>query len=135
MPGRVQRANDDGAELELPAVLERLVVVLGRSKAVDVDRRARCERQPAVARHVVGVVVRLEDVLDLDTHVACEVEVDVDLEARIDDGRDSRLLVADEVGRAAEVVMGDLSEDHRATIQRWAAPEPGAHRASPNESA
>ena len=52
------------AELELPAVLERLVVVLGAGRAVDVDGRAGGRGQPPVARDVVGVVVGLEDVLD-----------------------------------------------------------------------
>ena len=110
--GRVQRADDDVAELELPAVVERLVVVLGRGEAVDVDRRAGGERQPAVAGDVIGVVVRLEDVLDADTHVPCKVQIDIDLEARIDDGGDSRAVVADEVGRAAEIVVGDLAKQH-----------------------
>ena len=33
MTGRVQRADDDRAQLELPAVIERLVVVLGRGRS------------------------------------------------------------------------------------------------------
>ena len=85
---------------------------VGRGVAVDVDRRARGRRQAAVAGHVVGVVVGLEDVLDAQAHVAGQLEVLVDLEARVDDRGDARLLVADEVGRAAEVVVGDLAEDH-----------------------
>ena len=109
---RVQRAHDDVAELELPAVVERLVLVLGRGEPVDVDRRAGRVGQPAVAGDVVGVVVGLEDVLDSHTHVPCEVEVHVDLEARIDDRRDSGPVVTDEVGRTSEVVVGDLPEEH-----------------------
>ena len=46
-------------------------------------------------------------------HVARQREVLVDLEARVDDRRHARVLVADQVGRAAEVVVGDLAEDHR----------------------
>ena len=42
----VQRTDGQRAELELPAVVERLVVVLGLGVAVDVDRRAR-RRRPA----------------------------------------------------------------------------------------
>ena len=45
--------------------------------------------------------------------VARELEVLVDLEARVDDGGDARVLVADQVGGAAQVVVGDLAEDHR----------------------
>ena len=74
--------------------------------------------------HVVGVVVGLEDVLDAEAHVARQLEVLVDLEARVDDRGDSGLLVADQVRRAAEVVVGDLAEDHgpivrAATPKRW----------------
>ena len=87
-------------------------VVLGAGVLVDVDRRAGGGGQPAVAGDVVGVVVGLEHVLDRDAHVARERQVLVDLEARVDDGRDARVLVADEVGGAAEVVVHDLAEDH-----------------------
>ena len=111
--GRVQRAHAQRSELELPAVLERLVVVLGIGVAVDVDRRAGRRGEAAVPGDVVGVVVRLEDVLDLHAHVAREREVLVDVELRVDDGGNAGVLVADQVGRAAEVVVGDLAEDHR----------------------
>ena len=57
-----------------------------------------------------GVVVRLEDVVDVDVEVARELEVLVDLEARVDHGRDAG--VPDQVRGAAEVVVGDLAEDH-----------------------
>ena len=84
----------------------------GAAVAVDVDRRARGRGQPPVAGHVVGVVVGLEHVLDLDAHVARQAQVLVDLQARVDDRGDPRVLVADQVGGAAEVVVGDLAEDH-----------------------
>ena len=118
VPGRVQRAHAQRAELELPAVVEGLVVVVGRGVAVDVDRRAGRGGEPAVARDVVGVVVGLEHVLDAHAQVAREAQVLVDLEARVDDGRDAGVLVADQVGRAAEVVVGDLAEDHGSTLSR-----------------
>ena len=63
-PGVWSARTRDAAELELPAVVERLVVVVGRRLAVDVDRRAGGRGEPAVPGDVVGVVVRLEDVLD-----------------------------------------------------------------------
>jgi len=114
VPGRVQHTEPDRTQLELVAIGERCVCVAGLSVAMDVDRRPGRSREPPVARHVIGVVVRLEDVLDAHAHVARELEVLVDLEARVDDGRDPGLLVADEVGGAAEVVVGDLAEDHEA---------------------
>ena len=65
---------------------------------------------------VVGVVVGLEHVLDAHAHVARELEVLVDLEAGIHDGGDPGVVVPDQVRRAAEVVVGDLAEDHVATL-------------------
>ena len=44
--------------------------------------------------------------------VAGEAQVLVDLDLRVDDGGDARVLVTDEVGRAAEVVVDELAEDH-----------------------
>ena len=73
-----------------PAVVEGLVVVVGRGEPVDVDRRAGRGREPAVARDVVGVVVGLEDVSDRHAHVASQRQVLVDLELWIDDRRDCR---------------------------------------------
>ena len=112
-PGVCSARTRSAAELELVAVVERLVLVVGRGLAMDVDRRAGRGPQPAVAGDVIGVVVGLEDVLDAHAHVARQLEVLVDLEPRIDHRRHPGLLVADQVGRAAEVVMGDLAEDHR----------------------
>ena len=116
-PGVWSARTRHGAERELPAVVERLVVVLGRGVAVDVDRRAGGRREPAVARDVVGVVVRLEDVLDAHAEVARQPQVLVDVELRVDHGRDARVLVADQVARAAEVVVDELAEDHPPTLR------------------
>ena len=88
------------------------MVVLGARVAVHVDDRAGGGREAAVAGHVVGVRVRLEDVADLDAEVAREPQVLRDVELRIDDGRHARVLVPDQVGGAAEVVVGDLAQDH-----------------------
>ena len=55
---------------------------------VDVDRRAGRARQPAVAGDVVGVVVGLEDVLDLHAVQAAQAQVGLDVPLRVDDGRD-----------------------------------------------
>jgi hypothetical protein len=112
--GRVQRAHGHVAERELPAVVERLVLVLGRGEPVDVDRRAGRDGEPAVPGDVVGVVVGLEDVLDPHAHVARQRQVLLDVELGVDDGRDVRVLVADQVRRAAKVVVRDLAEDHAA---------------------
>ena len=110
--GGVDGAHDERAELELVAVVEGLVLVLRLRDPVDVNGRARGGREPAVTRDVVGVVVGLEHVVDLDAEVARELEVLVDLEARVDHRGDARRVVTDEVRRASEVVVSDLPEDH-----------------------
>jgi hypothetical protein len=118
----VQRADAQGPELQLPAVVERLVRVLGRGLAVHVDPRARGRHQAAVTRDVVRVVVRLEHVLDADAEIAREAQVLVDVQPRVDDGGDARVLVADQIARATEVVVGDLAEDHVRSL--WATGQP-----------
>ena len=117
VPRRVQRADRELAERELPAVVEGLVVVLGRRLAVDVDHGAGGGRQAPVARHVVRVVVRLEDVLDPRAEIAGDAQVFVDVQPRIDHGGHSRVIVTDHVARAAEVVVDELPEDHPATLR------------------
>ena len=57
------------------------------------------------------MVVGLEHVLDPHAHVARELEVLVDLEARVHDRRDADLLVPDQIGSTAQVVMDELTED------------------------
>ncbi len=116
VPRRVQRAHAQRAEPQLPAVVERLVRVAGCRFAVDVDRRAGRRREPAVARHVIGVRVRLEHVLDAHAEVARERQVLLDVELGVDDRGDAGVLVADQVGRAAEVVVGHLAKQHASTI-------------------
>jgi len=113
MPGRVQRPDGHRSELQFPAVVERFVLVVGPGEAMDVDRRAGRRSEAAVAGDVVGMVVGLEHMLDPDAHVAREREVLLDLELRVHDRGNAGILVADQVGRAAEVVMDDLTEDHR----------------------
>jgi fructose-1,6-bisphosphatase II len=75
--GRVQRAHSHVAELELPAVVEGRVVVLGFGQTVDVDRRSRGDGEPAVARDMIGMRMGFEDVLDAYAHVAGHFEVDI----------------------------------------------------------
>ena len=109
---RVQRPDGQRAQPQLPAVVERLVLVVGRREAVDVHRRAGRGDEPAVARDVVGVVVRLEHVLDPHAQVAGQAQVLVDVQPRVDDRGHARVLIADEVAGAAEVVVRELAEEH-----------------------
>ena len=77
------------------------------------DGRAGGGDEAAVAGDVVGVVVGFQDVLDAHAEVARQAQVLVDVELGVDDGGDAGVLIADEVAGAAEVVVGELAEDHR----------------------
>ena len=127
-PGVCSARTVTEPSFELPAVVERLVVVVRVGVAVDVDGRAGGGDEAAVAGDVVGVVVGLQDVLDADAEVAGEPQVLVDVELGVDDGGDAGVLVADEVGGAAEVVVGELAEDHR--VLRCSVSRPGRSRRS-----
>jgi len=61
---------------------------------------------------VVGMRVRLERPHDADVLLFGRRHVPLDREGRIDEDRIVRRLVADEVGRAAEIVVDELPEDH-----------------------
>jgi hypothetical protein len=95
--GRVDRSDDHVAEMDLSPVLERLVRERGPGGAVDVDRNALFERETAVSRDVIGVRVRLEDADEPDTLPFRLRQHRFDVVRRIDDHRDARMLVADEV--------------------------------------
>ena len=123
MPGCVEGTDGQLAQSELPAVLEGLVVVLGRGIAVDVDDGAGGRGQAPVPRDVIRVIVRLEDVLDPHAEVAGDAQVFVDVQPRIDHGGHARVLVADQVARTAEVVVDELPEDHLPTLRRAQAAE------------
>ena len=113
-PGVCSARTRTRAELELPAVVERLVVVVGLGVAVDVDRRAGRGGQPAVAGDVVGVVVRLEDVLDRARPCSARARGSRRSRSAGRPPRRRRRPRRRQVGGAAEVVVGDLAEDHRA---------------------
>ena len=117
-PGVCSARTAQRAQRQLPAVVERLVRVRGAGFAVDVDAGAGRGGEPAVARHVVGVGVGLEHVLDRHAEIAREPQVLVDVEPRVDHGGDARVVVADQVGGAAEIVVGDLSKDHAFYLPR-----------------
>jgi hypothetical protein len=77
----------DRPEAKSPSVGDRLVRVLGLGELVDVDGGPRGAGEPPVPGDVVGVVVRLEDVLDAHPVQAAQPQVGVDVPLRIDHGR------------------------------------------------
>ena len=111
-PGRVDRLDRQVAQLQHPAVGERLVLVLGLGQLVDVDRRPGRPRQPPVPGDVVGVVVGLQHVPDPHPVQPRQAPVGLDVPLRVDDRRDARFAVGDQVGGAAEVLVDDLAEEH-----------------------
>ena len=116
VPGRVQDGEDDVAELDPVAVRERLGIVLRLRGGMDPHRDAVLEREPAVAGDVVGVRVGLEHRREPHAVVRGRGQVLLDRERRVDDDRLAGLLVADEVGGAAEVLVDELLEQHEGTL-------------------
>ena len=112
VPGRMNDADLHLAERDLLPVLERLVRVLGLGGRVDVDGRAVLEREASVTGDVVGVRVRLEDARDAHVALLGLREVGLDRVRGIDDHGLTRGLVADQVGRAAEIVVDELPKLH-----------------------
>ncbi len=110
--GGVDRLDDEVAQLQLPAVGERLVRVAGLGQLVDVDGRPGAAAEAAVAGDVVGVVVGLEHVPDPHPVQARQPPIGVDVPLRIDDHGDARFPVGDEVRRATEVLVDDLAKKH-----------------------
>ena len=109
---RVQQAERDVAEHDFPSVLEPVVVVLDLGRWVNRNRDPLLEREASVPGDVVGVRVGLEHADDSDALLVRRREVLLGRVSRIDDDGLVRLLVADEVRRAAEVVVDELPEDH-----------------------
>ncbi len=112
VPGCVDRAQHDLAELQLHTVLERVVRIRGLCGPVDRHRDAVLEREAAVAGQVVGVRVRLDRPDDLHAVLGGGVQHRFDRVRWIDERGDARVLVADQIRRTAEVVVQKLLEQH-----------------------
>jgi len=112
--GRVDAAKRDVADRDLAAVLERVVRVLGLGRGMDAHGHVVLEREPAVAREVVGVGVRLERPHDAHLEPFRLREHLLDRVGRVDDDRLLHLLAADEVRGAPEIAVQDLREQHGA---------------------
>ncbi len=112
MPWRVDRPQDDLAQLQLEAVGQRVVRVLHVGRGVDRDRHALLECEPAVPGEMIGVRVGLDDADDLDSVPRRCGEYGRDRVRGIHDRRHAGLLVTDQVRRAPEVVVEELLEEH-----------------------
>ena len=123
---RVDRAEDDLADLDLRPVLERLVRERRLRVPVHADRDAVLEREPSVTGDVIGVRVRLEHADEPDVAAFGLRQHRVDVVRRVDDDRDAGVLVADEVRGAAQIVVEELLEQHGATVPPASAMYPKA---------
>src|SRR5207244_5068561 len=108
--GRAEGGDARLAEAEGRTLLERLVVVRGAGLRAHVERRAGRGGEAPASREVVGVVVRLKDVPDLEVVLVRELEVVVDLPLGVDDRR--LAAVGDHVRRTAKVFVQHLAEEH-----------------------
>ena len=112
----VSRRVDDGdahvAHVDGVAVREHVVWVLRVCFLVDRDGNAVLERQPAVAGDVVRVGVRLQHARDAHAAPLGERAHRLEVERRVDDDGYSRQVVTHQVGRAAEILVENLLEQH-----------------------
>ena len=114
MPRGVEAAHPHGSDRHLVAVGQRVVRIARSGVAVDRDRNPVLQREPAVPRDMVGVCVSLEHTHDPDAEPLGLREIGLDRVGGVDEQRLAGLLVPDEIGRAAQVRVDELPEDHRA---------------------
>ena len=69
------------------------------------------EREPSMTRKMIGVRVRLEHPRQFDPLSACGAHVLLDPKRGVDDDRETRVGVTDEVRRTTEVVVHELLEE------------------------
>src|ERR1700752_2379751 len=101
------------ADHELVAVAHVLMLEGDTGGAMDEDRRPHRLGQIAVARDVVGMGVRLEDVADREALLGGEAEIlGHAVTAGIDHEGLPGLATADQVREAARLFVEDLLEDH-----------------------
>src|SRR5207247_6059237 len=109
----VRDLQSDVPDAKLVAVAEPLMIEGEASGPVSEDRRVRRGGEVAVARDVVGVGVRLDDVRDLQALAPRQSQIFVDaVAARIDDDGLAGLAAADQVREAPGLLVQDLLEDH-----------------------
>ena len=111
----MQDADAERADQHLLAVLDRIERVLRLGEWVHRNGHAVLERQPPVPGDVVGVGVRLQHPHDAEARALRLLQIRLDRVGGVYHGRLAALLVADQVGRAAEIVVDALEKDHCTT--------------------
>ena len=110
--GCVQDADRERSDPELLAVLDGVERERRLGQRVNAHRRFVLEREPSVTGDVVCVRVRLEHANDPHARPFGLLEVGLDRVGGIHYHRLPGPFVADQVGRAAEVVVHKLPEQH-----------------------
>ena len=113
--GGMHHLHGQRADGDLVAVLECVARVGDVGERVDRDACVVLEREASVAGDVVGVVVGLEHADDPHARLLGRGEQRLDRVGRVDGRCLAGRLVADQVGRAAEVVVHELLENHVAS--------------------
>jgi hypothetical protein len=114
VPRSVDDADRHAADAELAAVGERVERVLRVRERMHGDGDAVLERESAVSRYMVGVGVCLEHPDDPDAVGRGGLEVLPDRVRGVDNDCLACPCVADQIGGAAEIVVDELAEHHRA---------------------
>jgi hypothetical protein len=108
---RVHDPDLHRTDLDDLRVFERLERIVRLGKRMDRDREAVLEREASVPRDVVRVRMRFEDALDPHALLLGDREILLDRERRIDDDGGACLCIADEVGRAPEILVHELPKE------------------------
>ena len=116
VPGRVDHAERDGADLDLVTVDHRVVRVVDAAAGwmligMPCSRASRPWPETWSACVCVSIVRTIASPASLGL-----VEQRLDREGRIDEHRDAGFFVSHEVTRTAEIVVQELVEDHGATV-------------------
>ena len=117
VPGRVQHAHRDLADMQQVAVDHGVEVVLRFRERMDRDARPVLGREPPVPGDVVGMVVRFDAAHDAQRVPLRLLDVLLDRERGIDDDRLAGLLGADQVGeRSRRGRVDELSKQHEVSL-------------------
>jgi copper transport protein len=131
VPRRVDRANENVADLDLGPVLERFVLEARACERMNAHGDAVLEGEPAVPGDVVGVCVSLEDADDPDVAAGGIIQQRFDCVRRIDRDRTTGVLVADDVRGTTEIIVDELAEKHGPKLPLPTAMSPELKRALP----
>src|SRR5439155_3982042 len=112
---RMDRPNEQLAEVQLLAILERIEWEAHVRPFAQPEARTSGSAQLSVAGHVVGVQVRVYHVGNAIVALLGQVQVRLDVQLWIDDGRLTTLARRQKVRGAAGLVVQELLEIHTAS--------------------